>query len=386
LAFTGIRSDYDLMSGVYQELRRARDVEVGLVVSGAHLSERFGRTVRHIEADGIPIVARIESLIDSDSAASRLQSAAILLQACLHSVEAFHPDVVVYAGDREDVIVGALVGAYLGIPTAHFFGGDHACDGNVDNAVRHAATKLSTAHYVIHETHQRRLVRLGEEPDRVFVVGHPALDRFRTTPRMPRPEVLAAAGAPPWDRYAVVVHHPILAERDRAADQMNEILLALRDLGLPAMVGYPNSDAGGRAVIDVIRAHEGLGPIRSYRNLDRATFVNLLRHAAVMVGNSSAGILEAPMIPLGVVNVGERQRGRLVAENVVFVEPTRADVAGGIEAVLTPVFQARLAQVRSPYGDGRSTEAIVESLRTVDFAAMAYKRVDPMVVPTGPHP
>lgn len=378
LAFTGIRSDYDLMSGLYTRIHQDPSMTLGLIVAGAHLSDSFGYTVRHIEEDGLPILARIESLLDSNSRASRLKSAAILLQGCLNVVEYFRPDVIMFPGDREDVMVGALVGAYLGIPTVHFFGGDHAADGHVDNPLRHATTKLSTLHFVSAEQHKQRLLKLAEPEERIFVIGSPALDRFVSAPWIKKEALLAKMGRPDWDKYALVIHHPILGEATNPADELEAILQALRNQGIRAFVSYPNTDAGSRDLIRVIERHAQEEQFCFYRNLERNDFINLMRHAAFMAGNSSAGVIEAPLIPLGVVNVGARQRGRLAANNVLFVDAGLKEIEAGIQTVLDGAFQDRLKGLDSLYGRGDSVEKAFQLLKELEFQRYIRKTEDPL--------
>jgi len=379
LAFTGIRSDYDIMSDVYRSLHADIDVEFGLIVAGAHLSPAFGMSVRQIEADKLPIAMRIESLLDSNTPSSRAKSAAILLQGCLPFIEAFAPDLLVYAGDREDVIVGALTGAYLGIPTAHFFGGDHATDGNVDNPVRHAASKLSTFHFVSHPQHSQRLQRMGEDPRRIRMVGNPAIDRFVRAANIDRATLLRSLGRTDWNEYAIVIFHPILGEEANARRYFLEILHALDITGTRAFINSPNSDAGSRDIISAIEGLHGRENFAAFRNLPSVEFVNLMRHAALLVGNSSAGLLEAPSIPLGVVNVGTRQRGRLAAANVVFVDQGAEAIAQGIRRVRSADFQNMLGNVRSPYGSGDSVPRIVSEIKALPINELRFKTEDPLL-------
>ncbi len=378
LAFTGIRSDYDLLSGIFRHLHKDPEFDIGLIVSGAHLSPTYGMSVQNIESDGIPIVARIESLLDSSSNASRLKSAAILLQGCLPFIETYQPDLILYAGDREDVMVGALSGAYLRIPTVHFFGGDHASDGNVDNPVRHATSKLSTFHFVSHPQHAQRLQRMGENPERIHIIGNPALDRFTSTPDIDKKDLLESLGQPAWDEYALVIYHAILGEERNAAQHFSQVLSALDSAGLPALVNYPNIDAGSREIIAVMDKWQNKRNIAFFKNLPSTQFTNLMRHASVMVGNSSAGLLEAPMIPLAAVNVGSRQRGRLAAANVIFVNQNENAIAEGIRQARSDEFQRQLQRVSSPYGQGDAIPKTLTALKNLPLRKLLRKTEDPL--------
>ena len=178
LAITGIRSDYDLMSGVFKLLRDDAAIDFRLLVGGAHLSQTYGHSIDAIERDGIPILCAVESLLDADTRRARLKSASIFLQGSIDVVANWAPELILFAGDREEVWIGAMLGTYLGIPTVHFYGGDHTVSGHVDNPVRHAASKLASVHIVTIDEHARRLEAMGERPDRIHVIGNLSLDNF----------------------------------------------------------------------------------------------------------------------------------------------------------------------------------------------------------------
>jgi len=381
VAFTGIRSDYDLMSGLYRKIASDSDMELGLIVSGAHLSETYGYTVQYIENDDVPILDKIETLIDSDSPSSRVKSAAILLQCCIHSIEKFKPSVIIYAGDREDAMVGALVGAYLKIPSIHFFGGDHTVDGNVDNPVRHAISKLSSLHFVSHHSHVERLVKMGEPKRRIYNIGSPALDKFYEEPLIEKNELLKIVSRPEWiaGDYAIVIFHPILGQEENSGGYFEDILTALKELGIKAFVGYPNIDSGNKKIIEVIKRYLNDRQYLFYENFSRNIFINMMRHASFMIGNSSAGIVESPIIPLGVVNVGSRQKGRYAASNVIFVEQSHNEIKKAIKTVLSAEFKEKLKFVESPYGDGKSVDKAYNLIKSLDIESFKYKTEDPLV-------
>lgn len=378
LAFSGIRSDYDLLSGVYEEINKDSSIDFRLVVSGAHLSPSYGYTIKHIENDKLPILCKIESLLDSNSPISRIKSASILLQSCIHSVSEFAPDVIMFAGDREDAMVAALIGIYAKIPTLHFFGGDHAEDGNVDNPVRHAISKLSSVHFVVHESHKERLLSLGEEDIRIHVVGNPALDRYKKIPYISKNEILNNFNKKSWKDYVILIHHPILGFEEKAGLYFEEILISLKKKNLNAFISYPNTDAGNKETINIIQKYIKDKSFCFFKNLDRNIFINLMRNALFMIGNSSAGIIESSIIPLAALNVGERQKGRLSSENVIFVDQGIENIVCGIEKILSDSFQAKLKNVKSIYGKGDSVQRISKLLNELDFKNYKYKIHDPL--------
>jgi GDP/UDP-N,N'-diacetylbacillosamine 2-epimerase (hydrolysing) len=378
IGITGCRSDYDLLSGLYAKIDQNPDMKLGLIVCGAHLTDYYGKTVKYIEQDQLPILARIESLEATNSYTSRIKSVATCLLNAVPVVDAFQPDLIIYPGDREEVIVGALLGAYLKIPTIHFFAGDHTTDGSVDHPIRHATSKLSSLHFVMHESHKARLMRIGEPEERIFVIGSPQLDKFITTPRMEKKQILEEMMRDDWGDYALMIQHSSHGLEERAVKDFEECLQALRDEKIRTFVATPNSDPGSQEIISIMKREKGDENFYFFKSLPRELFVNLMRHADFLIGNSSAGIYEAPMIPLAVLNVGIRQRDRLAAENVLFVDNGVGNIRKGIKTVLGSDFQARLKGVCSPYGDGNSIDKACQLILDLDLSRYTFKPEDPL--------
>lgn len=380
-AFTSIRSEYDLMSSLYKRLSLDSDVDFQLIVSGAHLVPALGGSVSEIENDGFKISYRVETLLASDSQASRVKSAAILQSACVDILSNETPDLVIFAGDREDVLIYASVCAFLNIPTIHFFGGDHAKDGHVDNPVRHATSKLASVHFVSTEEHKKRLLAIGEPESRIFVVGSVALDKFLSEPVVTKSEVLNRIGIDSdaeGEKIAVLIFHPVDSELDHAGIYIHNMVSVLNSLGYHVCAGMPNSDPGNHAIRDALIKLKESTRITIYENLSRSLFINLLRSADLMIGNSSTGLLEAPSIPLPVVNVGERQKGRLAPNNVIFS-------SGSVEAITQAVlhteseeFLSQLRCISNPYGDGRSVERAYRLIKQLNFSEYVRKMEDPL--------
>ncbi len=369
LGLTGIRSEYDIMSSVFSAISRHPALDLQLAVTGAHLTEDYGHTIDVIHADGFVVAEEIESLLSGDRASSRIKGLAIQLQGLVQSVARLKPDILLVLGDREEAMTTALVGAYMNIPVAHIAGGDRVI-GNVDDQVRHAVTKLAHIHLVTNSESADRVLRLGEQPFRVFNVGNPGLDRLLEVPQMDSTALSARLGFTIVDGapLLMVIQHVISTEIDQAYDQMRITLEAVRELGLPTVLSYPNSDAGGQQMIRAIREFESLPNLYTAKNIPRLEFVNLMRRASCLLGNSSAGILEAPLLKLPVVNVGNRQRGRLHAGNVQFVAHDKFQVAKAVQrAIFDDEYRASVSACTNPYGDGQSSARIAEVLATIQL-------------------
>lgn len=379
LGITGIRSDYDLMSSLYRLLEAEPSVDFKLLVGGAHMSKTFGYTIDLIRSDGIQTLLCVESLIDGDSIASRLKTASIMLQSVIDVVANWSPDLIIYAGDREEVWIGAMLGAYLEIPTAHFYGGDHTITGHVDNPIRHAVSKMSTVHFVATEEHKARLLAMGEAEQRIYVTGSLALDNFVAKAAISSAALKDRLGVTlPETGYAIVLFHPDPSEQGMAAQYMRHILQSTLDHGFFVCVGYPNTDPANREIIKVIEEYRSCPDVFVYRNLGRDEFVSLYKSASFIIGNSSSGIMEAASVSVPAINVGLRQRGRVAGGNVVFCDGDRAAIDTAIAQVRSSAFRDGLVSLRNPYGDGASAPRALDILLRCDFRKLRLKTEDPL--------
>ncbi len=376
LGITGIRSDYDLLSGLYRRLAADLTLDFRLLVGGAHMSRTYGHSVDLIREDGIPILATVENLIDADSASARLKSASIMLQFSVDVVAQWNPELIIYAGDREEVWIGGVLGNYLGIPTVHFYGGDHTRSWHIDNPVRHAASKLSSFHIVSTEEHRQRLLAMGEADSRIAVLGSLALDNFAETTTEADPH---APGLPrAIGDYALVLFHPDPSECDVAGSICRDILLELKAAGLGACIGFPNTDAANRDIIEVYEEFRNEPRFFLYRNLRRREFISLYKRARFIIGNSSSGIVEAASVPIPTVNVGTRQIGRTAGRNVLFVDADRQSIRKGIAAAQDPDFRQSILGMANPYGDGLSCAKAYNLIVNTDFSTLLKKVEDPL--------
>jgi len=366
LGVTGIRSEYDIMSSVFRAISNHPQLELQLVVTGAHLADAFGSTVDEVRADGFVVAEEIESLLNGDQASFRVKGLAIQLQGLVQTVARIKPDILLVLGDREEAMTTALVGAYMNIPVAHIAGGDRVV-GNVDDQIRHAVTKLAHLHFVTNDESAERIIRLGEQSFRVFNVGNPGLDRLLEVPDLSCAELSARLGffIEEGEPFLMLIQHVISTEIEQAYEQMKTTLEAVREFGIKTVLSYPNSDAGGQQMIRAIREYESLPFLHTAKNIPRLEFVNLMRRASCLIGNSSAGILEAPLLKLPVINIGNRQRGRLHAENVEFVPHDKNRIIEALRrAVSDQTYRKSVALCSNPYGDGKSSSRIADLLAT----------------------
>jgi UDP-hydrolysing UDP-N-acetyl-D-glucosamine 2-epimerase len=381
LAFSSIRSDYDLMSPLYRLLHNDKDIDFKIIVSGAHLSHQFGYSIEQIKKDRFDILLELETLLSSDTGLSRVKSASLLLQNSLETISKFSPDLMIYAGDREDVLMYSMIGGYLEIPTIHFFSGDHVEDGYIDNPIRHATSKLSSAHFVTMEEHKKRLIRMGEAPRRVYVTGNISLDKFVSFEPIPKSELQKYFQLDAdLEEFAIMIFHPVTEEIDNVDVYFENILRNLENRNIKTFVSYPNVDPGNYQLLKVIEKYKNNTNFVFYKNLDREVFMSIYKHSIFIIGNSSSGICEAASLKIPAINVGLRQTGRFADRNVVFCGTALSDIDKSIELVLSAEFQESIEGMENSYGDGRSASRAFNLIKTLDFNAMVAKVEDPLKV------
>ena len=377
LAFTAIRSEYDLLSGLYKLLNEDKDIEFKIIVSGAHLSKRGGNTVKDIEQDGLEILARINTLIDSDTKASRIKSGSQLLNEAIDIVDEYKPDLIIYAGDREEVIVASIIGGYLEIPTIHFFGGDHVQDSHIDNPVRHATSKMSTIHMVSSDEHAKRLNRMGEDNQRIFNIGSVALDKFYNDEIHTFDEIKDYFDIPSQtNNYALLIFHPIPKERKYSAEIFENILLTLKEKNIFTFVSHPNIDPGSSEIVSVINKFKNMPDFNFYKSQPRKIFLSIYKNADFIIGNSSSGIIESASIPIPAINVGYRQTSRTPNDNVIFCDTTRQSISDAIETSKSEKFQMIVKKTNNIYGDGKSIDKAFKIIKENTFNELLFKDED----------
>ena len=361
---TGTRADYGLIRPVARAIHAEEGWDLGLIVTAAHLAPEFGMTVRQIEEDGLPIVARLPTLEADDTGLGTARATGRGTIGTAEAIDAWPPDLLMLVGDRFEQLAAAQAGLFMKVPMAHLYGGD-VTEGAFDDAVRHAITKLAHLHFVSNDQARHRVIQLGELPERVHTVGSPALDELLTDSRPDRDAVARDLGMPLNGRTALITFHPATLDPQPAPEQLDAVLEAVAEVEPPltVVITRANADPQGRAVNARIdewlvrqpawRAFDALGPSRYH---------NLLRHAAVVIGNSSSGLYEAPSFQVPTVNVGERQQGRLRASSVIDVPVERQAIRDGIERALAGEWRDTV----NPYGDVRATPRIMSVLRALD--------------------
>jgi UDP-hydrolysing UDP-N-acetyl-D-glucosamine 2-epimerase len=364
---TSSRADYSHLYWPLHDLAQHPDVELKLIVLGAHLAPQFGETVKEIEKDGFPIAARLECLLSSDTDVGMAKTLGVAVLALADLLGQMRPDLLLLIADRYEMLAPASVALTLRIPIAHIEGGEIS-EGAIDDAVRNALTKMSHIHFTSTEGARARVVAMGEEPWRVHRAGAPSLDHLRRSRLFDVQELEERLQVSLQRRTVVVAYHPVTIVRD-TTQEADSLFAALDNVDAQILFCYPNSDAGSHALMQRTRDFLATrSDARVYVNLDAVTYWSLLRHAALLIGNSSSGIMEAASFALPVVNVGFRQKGRERARNVLDAEPETNAILARIEEGMSSEFRASLAGMANPYGDGHAAEKIVQVLTSTPLS------------------
>ena len=373
-AVTVSRSDWGHLRPVLEAIRSTPGLSLQLYVAGMNLEPDFGLTVRDIERDGWPITARIPMLETDDSPSGLAVSTGEGIEGFARAYAETRPDLVVVLGDRFEMLAASVAALPFALPVAHIHGGEET-EGAMDNQIRHAITKLAHIHFASADVHARRIAQMGEEAWRIHTVGAPGLDRLGAATYRSREALTGSLGLDAGAKWLLVTFHPVTLEYRDTAAHVTELLAALEKADAQIVMTYPNADTAGRLIIERIEDFASRHPrVRLARSLGDETYLSLLKHAGAMVGNSSSGLIEAPSFGLPVVNIGNRQRGRLRGVNVIDVGYGREDILRGIERALEPGFRATLKGMANPYGDGRAAPPIAEVLRTVPLDARLIQK------------
>jgi UDP-hydrolysing UDP-N-acetyl-D-glucosamine 2-epimerase len=362
---TVARSDYGIYLPILRLIQDDPKLRLHLMVSGMHLSPQFGLTARQIEEDGFEIAERIEMLLPSDTPKAIGKSIGQGVIGFARAFDRFKPDILLVLGDRFDMFAAVVASLPFVIPVAHIHGGE-STEGLIDEPIRHSITKMSHLHFASTELYANRIIQMGEDPWRVVVSGAPSLDNLHSVKLLSREKLKQQFELDLKETILLVTYHPVTLEYEKTEWQVRELLSALEDSGMHIVFTYPNADTQGRVIIRMIEefaCRHAKSQVTA--NLGTQGYFSLMSQATTMVGNSSSGIIEAASFKLPVVNIGNRQRGRVYAKNVIDVANDRSEILECIKKAVSPEFRASLSDLVNPYGDGHAAERIVERLKTV---------------------
>jgi GDP/UDP-N,N'-diacetylbacillosamine 2-epimerase (hydrolysing) len=372
---TGTRAEYGLLRWVMQGIRDDSELTLQIIATGMHLSPEFGLTYREIEQDGFQVDRKVEMLTSSDTTVGIAKSMGLGMIGFADALNELKPDLIVVLGDRYEIFAAVSAALVARIPVAHLHGGE-ATEGLIDEAIRHSITKMSQLHFVAAEEYRRRVIQLGEQPERVFLVGGLGIDNIRRLKLLDRTELNASLGFELGQKNLLITFHPVTLETASAEEQMTELLAVMAELKDTKLIfTLPNADTDGRIMIKMVEQFIAQHPnARSYTSLGQLRYLSCIAHVDGVLGNSSSGLAEAPSFRKGTINIGDRQRGRLQALSIINCEPNRQSIAAALERLYEPDFQECLKRATNPYGEGGASEKIIAVIKSVALNGIIKKR------------
>ena len=364
------RADYSRMRPILKELYKEPFFDVYLIVTGVCLLDTHGKDINYIKEDGFKINAEVPMFEENEknTNTSMVRALAKVLDGITTEIEKFQPDLVLTGFDIGANFATTIAAAHMNIPVAHIQGGE--VTGSIDESIRHAMSKFSHIHFPATEDSRNRLIRLGENPSRIFNVGCPSIDTIVQTPLIDK-RILELKFKLNFSKPIILlIQHSVTSESLQSQKQILNTIAVIKELGIQALVALPNNDAGSSEIIDEIK-NSGLS---WYPSLSTDEFVNVYRHIWAIVGNSSSGIHESSTFEIPAVNIGTRQNGRERAKNVIDVSYEKSDIKSGIKkALFDEDFRRGIKGMKNPYGEGNSSEKIIKILKSIPIEGIAQK-------------
>ena len=362
---TGTRADYGLLFWIMKGIKVDTELELQVVATGMHLSPEFGLTYREIEEDGFCIDRKVEMLLSADTPSAIAKSTGLGMIGFADAFAELKPDVIVVLGDRFEILAAAFAAMVGRIPISHIHGGETTI-GAFDEAIRHSITKMAWWHFVAAEEYKNRVIQLGEDPRRVYLVGGMGVDGIKKTELLSKPELEKSIESKFFKKNLLVTYHPVTFEHGTTEKQFYGLLSYLGKLADTKVIfTLSNSDTHGRIINSMIDAFVKAHPTKSiaFASMSQLNYLSTLQFVDGVIGNSSSGLLEAPTFKIGTINIGDRQKGRLKADSVIDCEPDEESIEMAIKTLYSKNFQERLKTVKNPYGGGNASDKIIEVLK-----------------------
>lgn len=379
VVLTATRAEYGLLSPVIKRLMKETELGVEVVATGAHVSPEFGLTIKEIENDGVSVDKKIEILLSADTHTAISKSMGLAMISFADYFEESKPDALLVLGDRYETLAVCCAAMNARIPIFHMYGGE-TTEGAVDEAIRHAITKMSYLHFTTTEAYRRRVIQLGEEPDRVFAVGSTGIENALNTQLLSTQELEDSLGFKFGNQYAIATFHPVTLEVNSAAEQIKELLDAVQQYpDITFIFTKANADADGRIINQLIEQFSQFNKnCYLVNSLGMKRYLSAIKNAMFVIGNSSSGIGEVPSFGIPTINIGDRQRGRIQGESVINCEPKCDAIKLSIEQALNPEFRKKVSTITNLYGDGNTSSKIVSIIKkcfetgTIDIKKKFY--------------
>lgn len=373
---TGTRAEYGLLSRLMQMIKDSEQTELQIIATNMHLSPKYGNTYQEIEKDGFTIDKKIPILEEGkDTAKDTVLSMSKALAGFAEAYDELKPDMVVVLGDRYEILAAATAALIECIPIAHIHGGE-ITEGAYDDAIRHSITKMSHLHFTSTEQYRKRVIQLGEQPDRVFYVGALGVENIKKFTLLSKKEIEQDVKFKLDENTILVTYHPVTLGEHTAEQDIKEFIAALEERkDLRVFFTMPNSDTGAQAIVDAINDFVEKNGDRAvaYKSLGIKRYLSVMKYAGAVVGNSSSGLIEVPSFGIPTLNIGDRQKGRISASSVYDCETDKKSILKGLDFIMSPAFRKYVAQSHNPYDKEGTVKTIFDVISNYPLEELKRK-------------
>ncbi|MBB5149729.1 UDP-N-acetylglucosamine 2-epimerase [Ureibacillus thermosphaericus] len=372
---TGTRAEYGLLYWLMKRIQKDKNLQLQIVATGMHLSPEFGLTYKQIEKDGFKIDGKVEMLLSGDTPTAISKSVGLAVISFADIFQILNPDIVVLLGDRFEIFAAAQTAMIMRIPIAHIHGGE-LTEGVIDDPIRHSITKMAHLHFTATEEYRQRVIQMGEQPKNVYNVGTLGIEGIKKLSLLDKDELSKNIGVK-LEKFFLVTLHPTTLEKSTSEKQILTLLKALDKFSdYQVIFTKTNADTEGRIINYNIEKYVKENPKRAYvfDSLGQVRYLSAIKHCELVIGNSSSGLLEVPYFRKATINIGIRQQGRLKAESVIDCDFKEESIVNAINIGLSNEFKKRINNMKMLYGEGNTSEQIVEVLKNVDLEKILIKR------------
>lgn len=374
---TGTRAEYGLLSRLMRMIKDSPETQLQIIATNMHLSPKYGNTYQEIERDGFTIDLKIPIIDenDKDDAVTTVKSMAKALAGFADAYNELKPDLLVVLGDRYEILAAAEAAMIERIPIAHIHGGE-VTEGAFDDAIRHSITKMSQLHFASTEAYRKRIIQLGEQPDRVFYTGAVGVENVKRLPLMSKEEIEKEIDFKIDENTILVTYHPVTLGNRTAKDDIDDFIAALEERkDLRVIFTMPNSDTGSQFIVEAVNGfvEKNQNRAKAFKSLGVVRYLSVMKQVAAVVGNSSSGIVEVPSFGIPTLNIGDRQKGRIQAESIYNCLPDKESVLYGLDVVLSKEFRELASKVNNPYEKANTAEVIFKVISTYPIEKLNRK-------------
>ncbi|GKX65524.1 UDP-N-acetylglucosamine 2-epimerase [Inconstantimicrobium mannanitabidum] len=371
---TGTRAEYGLLRNTLINIKKSSKLKLQLVVTGTHLSEHYGYTVNEILEDNFEIDEKIPILLEGNNTSNIAKEMGLLMFELSQAFERLKPDLILILGDRYEIFAAAATAMSMNIPIAHISGGE-ITEGAIDEQIRHAITKMSHIHFPGAQIYAQNIINMGEESWRVFNVGDPGIENIKITKFLNKEELKRQLGIDIDEDTLLITYHPVTLEINELSYQIENLLNSLNTINKKMIITYPNADNGGDYIIKKLQEFkQSNSNVHLFPNLGILKYLSVMKLCGAVVGNSSSALVEAPYLKIPAINIGNRQKGRLMADNIISCSNKREDIIEAINKSLSSEFREKVHNTKSLYGEGNTSKEIVEILENIEIDDKLLKK------------